>query len=259
MSEIIIKARSDGRIFVADEDKLDISEGDVVLIETEQCQEVGKVMAHKCAPMTKSEENQVQIIRRLSQKDIEFDQDLQKQSKEKIVKCQDIVKKYNLPMELVDADLSFDEKKLTFYFSSPGRVDFRSLVSELASTFQKLIRLQQVGQRDRARCAGGIGRCGEEYCCARFLRGDLDNVDSEMANVQNLGQMGANRTTGACGKVMCCLRYELDHYREAKAKMPAMGSEMKTEKGKGIVISQNVLKNTVTVKVPEKGNVEVSC
>ncbi|MCX6808765.1 MAG: regulatory iron-sulfur-containing complex subunit RicT [Candidatus Berkelbacteria bacterium] len=265
MSDTYIKVRSDSRFYTADHGNLQLVVGDQVLFESDRCQEIAFVIA----PVTKQEEqknidingavSKAVIIRRLNEKDLEHDKELKKEAVGFLTKCRQIVSKHNLPMELLDADLSFDNTKLTFYFSAPGRVDFRSLVSELASTFQKLIRLQQVGARDRARCVGGIGRCGQEFCCKRYLKGELESVSSDMAYDQNLAQMGPNRVTGACGKLMCCLKYELDFYKKAKANMPAVGSRMTVSQGKGIVVSQCILKNTVTLEFENKTYLEVDC
>lgn len=266
--EIFIKSRSDNKIYSVDKGNLTLSAGDLVVFEFSQCQEIAKVISadelkeerkNNAEVEKETGENRAVVIRRLSPKDIEQDDQKKAEAREKLGKCREIVSKHSLPMELLDADLSFDGKKLTFYFTAPGRVDFRSLVSELASTFQKLIRLQQVGVRDRARCVGGTGRCGQQFCCKRFLKGELDGVTIDMAYEQNLAQMGSNRVTGACGKLMCCLKYELEFYKKGKAKMPALGSEIKTAKGKGAVIEQNVIKNTVTVQLPDRIRVEVDC
>ncbi|MEI8143203.1 MAG: regulatory iron-sulfur-containing complex subunit RicT [Candidatus Berkelbacteria bacterium] len=263
MSTYYIRARSDGRIFETKDEKMEIDEGTAVLFENEQCQEIGKVISKKCA-VSDSENNKnpilpTAIIRRVNEKDEAHDIEKQKSARSNIATCREIILRHNLPMELADADLSFDDKKLTFYFTAPGRVDFRSMVSELASSFHKLIRLQQVGARERAKCVGGIGRCGEEYCCKRFMKGNLDGATLDMAAVQNLGQMGPGRVTGSCGKVMCCLRHELEGYVEAKKKMPAIGTQYKTSKGVGKIVSQNILKNSVTVYLGEKGYMEAEC
>jgi cell fate regulator YaaT (PSP1 superfamily) len=217
--EIYIKARSDSKIYHADSGNLELEELDQVIFETEQCQEVGRVVPENFVTEEMAIErdaSKITVIRRLNEKDHQIEEKQKLEAKNNLTKCREIIVKYSLPMELLDADLSFDGKKLTFYFSAPGRVDFRSLVSELASNFQKLIRLQQVGARDRARCIGGLGRCGEEFCCKRFLKGDLECVTLDMAYTQNLAQMGSNRITGACGKLMCCLKYEIDNYKDCK-------------------------------------------
>lgn len=257
-----LKARSDNKIFNFDSGNLEVGSGDLVIFENETCQEIGTVIsAHDLKELNIVDKNleSAELIRRVGDRDIAIDDDRKKEAAADIPVCREIVEKHSLPMELLSADLSFDGKKLTFYFTAPGRVDFRSMVSELAAKFQKLIRLQQVGTRDRARCAGGIGRCGEEFCCKRFLKGDLDCVTSEMAADQNLGQMGSNRVIGCCGKLMCCLRYELDFYRERKATMPVIGSLLATPKGKGIVKNQNIIENKVTVLLEDKTYLEVDC
>lgn len=263
MKEIYIKARSDGKIYLAEKGNLKLESGDMVLFESDQCQEIAHVLSEASASLEggspETNLDKAVIIRRTNEKDLENDNKKKEEARENLVRCKEIVAKHQLPMELLDADISFDGKKLTFYFSAPGRVDFRSLVSELASTFQKLIRLQQVGSRDRARCVGGIGRCGEEFCCKRFLKGELECVTVDMSYDQGLGQMGSNRVTGACGKLMCCLKYELDFYRDQKAKLPCPGCSMKTAKGSGKVIAQSVLKNSVTVELENKTRVEVDC
>ncbi len=257
-----LRARSDSKIYNFDLGNLDVRGGDLVIFENDTCQEIASIVtADELKEANISDKNleSVVLIRRLGDRDIVVDEQRKAEAMSDLPKCREIIEKHSLPMELLDADLSFDGKKLTFYFSAPGRVDFRLMVSELAAKFQKLIRLQQVGARDRARCAGGTGRCGEEFCCCRFLKGDLECVTTEMAADQNLGQMGSNRVTGCCGKLMCCLRYELDFYRERKAKMPVIGSLIPTLKGKGIVKNQNIIENKVTVQLEDKTYLEVNC
>jgi len=180
-------------------------------------------------------------------------------AQEMIPECQKKILRHRLPMELLDAELSFDEKKLTFYFTADGRVDFRALVSDLASSFKKLIRLQQVGARDEARFLGGHGRCGQILCCRKFLKGDLDSITLDMAQIQGLAAMGPGRITGACGKLMCCLAFEIEEYKKMAKNLPKIGDEIKTEKGQGIVISQNVLQKKITVELPDKSKLEVEC
>ncbi len=262
VKKIFIRARSDSKIYNVDFGNLELENGDRVIFESDICQEVAVVVSPEMLKDSNIDEKSLEnatVIRRLNEKDVEEDDRRITEAQNFLPKCDEIINKHSLPMELLNADLSFDGKKLTFYFTAPGRVDFRSLVSELATNFQKLIRLQQVGTRDRARAVGGIGRCGQQFCCKRFLKGELECVTTDMAYDQNLGQMGANRVTGACGKLMCCLKYELDFYKKAKAKMPAVGSELKTEKGKGTVVSQSVVKNKVTVVLPDRTYVEVDC
>ena len=257
-----LRARSDNKIYNFDCGNLEINADDLVIFENETCQEIATIIVEeelKEANASDKNLDHVVLIRRVGERDLIIDEERKAEATADLPKCQEIIEKHSLPMELLSADLSFDGKKLTFYFISPCRIDFRSVVSELAAKFQKLIRLHQVGTRDRARCAGGIGRCGQEFCCRRFLKGDLECVTSEMAVDQNLGQMGSNRVTGCCGKLMCCLKFELDFYRECKAKMPMIGSTLSTAKGKGIVKNQNIIENKVTVVLEDKTYLEVDC
>lgn len=265
-SEIFAKLKADGRVSRIDTDNHELSAGDEILIESKNGLEIAFVISSSVAKeKTKQEksddaEEKFVFIRKLSDKDRKQIEMQNVEAKKYFGECKIKIEKYKLPMQLLDASLSFDDKKLTFYFTAPSRVDFRILVSDLAHSFGKVIRLQQVGARDEARYLGGVGRCGETICCRRFLKGNLESVTLDMAVDQNLAQMGSNRVTGVCGKLMCCLKYELDIYHNAKKKFPLIGSEVKVKEGKGTVVGHNVLKNNYSVKLEKNGNlVEVNC
>lgn len=256
-----IRVKTDGKFYNAKIGNLPLVNGDEVIFEMDQFQDVGVVV--KCCLAkegAESSEDEVMVIRKLTEKDKERLIELKAEAKATLSKCREKIEKHNLEMDLLDADISYDGKKLTFYFSASNRVDFRSLVPDLASTFKKLIRLQQVSMRDKAKCMASIGRCGRGTCCRQFLKGDLENISVDMAYDQNLGQMGSNRVTGVCGKLMCCLKFELDEYKKAKKKMPASGSKIKTPEGEGIVLSSSVIKNKIKVELlSDKRVVEVDC
>lgn len=255
---VLIKAKSDGKVFEVDRGNMELNAGDEVLFETDQYQEVGMVVTEQEESNQGSEE--ITLIRKLTDKDRQKALELQKEAQGFLPACADKIDKHKLNMELLDADLSFDGKKLTFFFSAPGRIDFRSLVPDLAATFKKLIRLQQVGARNKAKFLGAIGRCGQKICCKSFLDSDLETVTTDMACDQNLGQMGSGRITGVCGKLMCCLKYELPYYQKMKQKLPKVGSKIKTAEGEGTVISQSILKSKVVVELnKDKRVVEVDC
>lgn len=247
----------------AEAGKLNFAVGDWFLVETPQCKEVATVIEDSRLKDEsiegEMEESDIEVIRKLTDKDREQYEKLKITAQELIPECQKKIEYHNLPMELLDAELSFDEKKLTFYFTAGGRVDFRSLVSDLASTFRKLIRLQQVGARDEARFLGGHGRCGQRLCCRRFLKGDLDSITLDMAQIQGLAAMGSSRITGACGKLMCCLAYEIEEYKKAARGLPKIGDIYKTKQGEGIVIAQNVLAKRLTIELPDKTKLEEQC
>lgn len=256
---LYIKAKSDSKVMLAEGSSLDLAEGDEIIFENEQFQEVGNVLKEGFVP---NEEvgPAVTIIRKLTPKDKEQTIEKKTEARQLLIQCKEKVAKHGLSMEMLDADLSYDGKKLTFYFTAPGRVDFRSLVPDLASTFKKMIRLQQVGSRDRVKCVCSVGRCGRETCCRSFLKGDLETVTIDMAYTQNLGQMGANRVTGVCGKLQCCLKYELDNYNKKKKKLPEVGSEFKTKEGIGKVLAVNATKGTVSVELKSNKRIlEVNC
>jgi len=258
--DIYIKVKNDNKILKAKSGNLEVSVGDEVLFENEQSQDTGCIIDSTAETQCEQEDQNISIIRKLTQKDKENIAEKELEAKETLPICKEKIKKHDLEMNLLGAALSYDGKKLTFYFASPGRVDFRSLVPDLASTFKKLIRLQQIGARDKAKCLGSVGRCGQGVCCKRFLKGDLESVNLDMAYDQNLGQMGSNRVTGACGKLMCCLKFELDYYQKTKKSLPEVGSQLKTAEGMGKVKSQNILMKKVLVEL-EKDNktLEVDC
>lgn len=256
---LYIKALSDGKTYQGQAGNLELAENDEVLFVYDQFEEVGRVVAGGVEG-TEGGDNVVSVLRKLTSKDKDVVAGKKSEARELIEKCTEKIKKHALEMDLLDADLSYDGKKLTFYFAAPGRVDFRALVPDLASTFKKLIRLQQVSSRDKAKCVDAIGRCGRGICCKSFLKEDQDGVTMDIVYEQNLGQMGNARFIGVCGKLQCCLKYELEQYRKIRAKLPAIGAELSTPEGKGIVVGQNLIKSSVTVELKkDKRIVEVVC
>lgn len=163
--------------------------------------------------------------------------------------CEKKILEHNLPMKLVDAEYSFDRSKIVFYFTADNRVDFRNLVKDLASIFRVRIELRQIGVRDEARMLGGCGPCGRKLCCMSFLK-DFNPVTIKMAKIQNL-PLKPSKISGICGRLMCCLGYEHKCYEDCNKCMPKVGKEIKTEYGKGKIISTNPLKGTVTVDLGE--------
>ncbi len=150
-------------------------------------------------------------------------------------------------MKLVDAEYTFDNNKIVFYFTSDGRVDFRELVKDLAGVFKKRIELRQVGVRDEAKLLGGIGSCGKPLCCKQWLQ-DFDPVSIKMAKVQNLS-LNPTKISGSCGRLMCCLKYENDNYQKMKKGMPNIGEIVTTPEGPAKVMDVNVLLNQVKTRL----------
>ncbi|KKP37901.1 MAG: Signal peptidase II-like protein [Candidatus Peregrinibacteria bacterium GW2011_GWA2_33_10] len=170
--------------------------------------------------------------------------------------CINKVKEHNLEMYLMKAIYSLDGSKINFIFTAEDRVDFRDLVKDLAKTFQKQIHLQQIGPRDKAKIVKGYGRCGQETCCSRFLN-KLESITMDMVRVQNLSNKGSEKLSGLCGKLLCCLRYEVEQYNEFKNLMPETGDEivMKDNK-KGTVIAVDILNKKIKIST-EDNNIEI--
>lgn len=170
----------------------------------------------------------------------------EKQKNKDLSFCKKAIDKYELVMKLIDVYYSFDGSRITFVFSADGRVDFRELVKDLNRHFNKTIRLQQIGIRDGAKISGDFGHCGRPLCCGRFLH-ELTSITSEMAERQQCVHRGSDRISGICGRLMCCLAFEEEGYRELAEKLPAIDSEVKFEDKKGRVVGHHILKQTVDV------------
>lgn len=161
--------------------------------------------------------------------------------------CERKIIDHKLEMKLVDTEVAFDNSKILFYFTADGRVDFRDLVKDLASTFRMRIELRQIGVRDETKMLGGLGPCGRPCCCALYMR-DFHPVSIKMAKEQGLS-LNPTKISGLCGRLMCCLKYEQDHYEQTHKQMPRIGKEVRTPDGIGFVTEQNALKDTVRVRV----------
>ena len=242
-------------------DDLDLKVDDYVIIETEAGLEIGKIIAFKeKIDKTLEAEDQVStiknIIRKASLSDLEVLEKFEKSKEEALAVCKKLILKNQLAMKLVDVHFSFDNKRITFAFIANGRIDFRSLVKDLTRHFQKNIRLQQLGVRDEAKIDGDVGACGIIQCCKTHLN-VLGNVKADQAQMQQVSHRGADRLSGICGRLKCCLRYENDLYKELAENFPALGTIIKTPRGKGEVIEWHILKQTVNVKIAEDSIIEV--
>ena len=163
--------------------------------------------------------------------------------------CREKITEHRLDMKLVKVEYTFDRNKLTAYFTSGGRVDFRTLVKDLAATFMTRIELKQIGVRDEAKMLGGLGSCGRPLCCSEFL-GDFQPVSIKMAKEQNLS-LNPTKISGVCGRLMCCLKYEQDQYERARKLLPHIGRDVLTPDGRGTVVDINALKENVKVRIPK--------
>ena len=190
------------------------------------------------------------VIRIATQKDTDFYNACEAKKPQAMQTCKEKIIKHGLEMKLVDCEYAFDGSKITFFFTSANRVDFRELVKDLATSFHNRIELRQVGTRDETKYLGGLAPCGRVCCCAGNMP-EFKKVSVKMAKTQGLS-LNPGKISGLCGRLMCCLSYENDYYADVSKKMPKIGSEVSTLEGKGLVASVNMLKLLVKVKFDDK-------
>ena len=178
-----------------------------------------------------------------------------KDAKKAFYKCNELIKKYNLDMKLVDVSYTFERTQLFFTFTSTDRVDFRELAKELAKIYKVRIELRQIGPRDKAKEIGGLGPCGLPMCCSRYLY-TFDNITINMAKNQNIA-LNPSKINGSCNRLLCCLSYEDDTYTELKKELPSVGQVVKYEEKEGKVISVDVLSKTYKIETKEKEKIEI--
>ncbi len=186
------------------------------------------------------------ILRKANSNDIQKVDSHIELSRAAMKKCKALVEKMGLYMNVFRAGHSFDGNRLQFMFTSEDRVDFRDLVKELAKTLQKQIQLRQIGPRDRAKMIGGFGKCGRPLCCSTWL-GKLESINMEMVRMQALESKGSSKLSGACGKLLCCLKYEVEAYRDLRKTVPKIGSVVKIKKPavEGTVIAVDILNQKI--------------
>ena len=249
MAEVIgVRFKEVGKVYYFDPDGQSLKKGDKVIVETVRGIECGEVA------MDNRELNDEEIVRPLkkliriaTQKDI----DQFTLNKEKEVEAFDICQKkilnHGLDMKLVDVEYTFDGGKILFYFTADGRVDFRELVKDLAGVFKTRIELRQIGVRDESKMLGGLGICGRPFCCSSFL-GEFQPVSIKMAKEQGLS-LNPTKISGACGRLMCCLKYEQDAYEYLLKITPKPGAIVETKEGAGTVTDFSLLTGTLKVQL----------
>ncbi len=249
MKVIGVRFRTAGKIYYFDPQEFTIKRDDHVIVETARGIEFGTVVM----PPRDIEETRVvqplkPVLRLASQKDMEQEATNRKKEKEAFRICLEKIKKHNLEMKLIDAEYTFDNNKVLFYFTADGRIDFRELVKDLAAVFKTRIELRQIGVRDETKIVGGIGICGRPLCCHTYLS-EFAPVSIKMAKEQNLS-LNPTKISGVCGRLMCCLNNEEEIYEELNRKLPNVGDFVTTEDGlKGEVHSVNILRQLVKVLV----------
>jgi cell fate regulator YaaT (PSP1 superfamily) len=227
---------------------LDLKIGDKVLVETEFGQEIGGVFDFK----ELSEEDLKRIGEEIKPVlKIATEEDLSKliseeEKEEALDYCSQLIKRYELPMKLVDVHFSLDRNRVNFAFYSDNRVDFRSLVKDLSTHFKGIIRLTQIGSRDEAKVTGDFGHCGRELCCKSHMK-DFFSISSDMADAQQVAHRGSERVSGMCGKLMCCLSYEYEGYVDLSKNLPPVGTRVNVDGRRGEVVGHHILKQSVDV------------
>ena len=249
MTEVIsVKFKDTGKAYFFSPAGKTAKQGEKVIVETQNGNEIGIVSE---ANHMVEDENLVlplkKMLRIATDKDLKKVEENKKKAEDAFKICEELVSEHNLDMKLVEVEYSFDGSKIIFFFTSDGRVDFRELVKDLASRFHTRIELRQIGVRDEAKMLGGIGLCGQPYCCKRFLN-DFEPVSIKMAKEQGLS-LNPTKISGSCGRLMCCLKYEEDAYSHLASITPRVGSTVKTPDGIGIVTDCNLVTGNLFVKL----------
>lgn len=248
MEIVGVKFKETGKVYYFDPHGIQFSLGEKAIVETARGIECGEVALQN---KDVSNDTIVQPLKKVVRKATEADIRKIAENKDKeasaFVECEKKILEHKLDMKLVEVEYTFDNSKILFYFTADGRVDFRELVKDLASMFRTRIELRQIGVRDEAKMIGGIGICGRPFCCSTYLNG-FQPVSIKMAKEQGLS-LNPVKISGACGRLMCCLKYEQDAYLDLLRNTPKVNAIVSTPEGKGVVIDQNLLTRKLTVRI----------
>lgn len=251
-----VRFKKPGKVYLFDPGELKIGLGDSLVVETVRGVELGECASE---PYESGDAEIVPPLRRVirvaTEADVKQVEHNRERERSAYTICQEKIVGHKIEMKLVDVEYAFDNSKIVFYFTANGRVDFRSLVKDLAAVFKTRIELRQIGVRDEAKMLGGLGPCGRPICCGSFL-GDFQPVSIKMAKEQSLS-LNPTKISGLCGRLMCCLKYEQDNYEEARHRLPRLGKEVITPDGRGNVVELNVLKETAKVRIVTQDTAEI--
>lgn len=254
-----VRFKKAGKIYYFDPGDLSLSPGTEVIVETVRGLEYGYVMV---GPKEVSEEEITQPLKKVIRVATEEDRKKLQENREKEKKAFQIglekIEQHQLKMKLIDVEYTFDRNKIIFYFTADGRVDFRELVKDLAAVFRVRIELRQIGVRDEAKMLGGLGPCGRPLCCSTFL-GEFEPVSIKMAKEQNLS-LNPTKISGICGRLMCCLKYEYDNYKEKnkgsdQKDASFVGIKVYYQGREAVVVEENAVEETVVLEFPDKTRV----
>lgn len=246
-----VRFKKSGKVYYFLPEKFNLKQGENVIVKTARGLEFGTVAIGNRevdkAGLVLPLRSVVRIATKADKQQYEANVESEREAFEV---CQKKINEHKLDMKLVDVEYTFDNNKLLFYFTADGRIDFRELVKDLASVFRTRIELRQIGIRDETKLMGGLGVCGRPFCCKSFLP-EFAQVSIKMAKEQNLS-LNSSKISGACGKLMCCLRYEHETYEDAIKRTPKVDSKVKTPEGDGVVIETNPLAGFVRVLIENK-------
>jgi cell fate regulator YaaT (PSP1 superfamily) len=257
MREIVgVKFPKDPKVYYYDTDGLDFERNDWCVVRTDRGVDLAQVVdGARVVEDDVGEESFPKVVREATEEDLgEAKRNLHKEKRAYKI-CLKKISDRDLPMKLIDVHYALDGSKITFYFTADGRVDFRDLVKDLAYVFKTRIELRQIGVRDETKMFGGFGWCGRPLCCTTFLCG-FDSVSIKMAKDQNL-ILSPSKISGVCGRLMCCLAFEWEYYKEARAKAPKIGEEVNTKEGKGVVVDLLLLEEKAVVEIEGGGKKEI--
>ena len=257
MGKIIgVQFQKNGKMYYFDSNEFDVKTGDYVVVDTTRGPDLGEVVMG--TREIEGEETRFPLkktLRIATEQDVQHGRDNRQKEKEAFSVCQKKIQEHKLEMKLVSVEYAFDNSKILFFFTANGRVDFRSLVKDLASIFKMRIELRQIGVRDEAKMLGGLGPCGRPICCGAFLD-QFQPVSIKMAKEQNLS-LNPTKISGVCGRLMCCLKYEQEHYEMTRKRMLKVGKDVITPDGTGPVTELNIVKETVFVRLTNGDTSEI--
>ena len=257
MSEIVgVRFHQAGKIYYFNAAGIDLNINDCVVAETSHGQELGKVVITPSQVLSSDMTEPLRpVVRKATDEDVKRARENDEKAEKALAQCRESLVKLNLPMKPISAQYSLDGNHLTIFFNAEKRVDFRELVKELSRSLRTRVELRQVGARDEAKIFGGVGKCGYPLCCTTFLC-EFTPVSIRMAKEQDVA-LNPMKTSGACGRLLCCLGYEFDQYRAIKEALPQIGQEVSTAMGKAKVVVINSLKQALSVELSTGAIVEL--
>lgn len=252
MKKIVsVRFKPTGKSYYFDPGEMEIETGQYVMVETARGPECGEVAqgVHHVPDSTVTKELKP-VVRLADDADVRRMQQNREDEKKAFTLAEERIEKHGLQMKLIDVEYAYNRNKILFYFTADGRVDFRELVKDLAGVFRTRIELRQIGVRDESKMLGGLGVCGQPFCCSRFLK-NFQPVSIKMAKEQGLS-LNPTKISGCCGRLMCCLAYEQPAYEYLNSITPGLGSTVQTPDGNGVVTEVNLVSGTLRVRLEHR-------